>query len=243
MTGDQRPILFVGDVQGCAAELAALLERAAFRPGTHRLVPVGDTVNRGPDAPGVIRLLREAQAEPIQGNHELHLLHLAASDPGERDWRRRSRSAFLQLEAAGMLDEVLAWIRTWPLYREGPDWIAVHAGLHPQLPPGRTPVAFLVGVRFCTERGERPPGPDGQLQAPPPGYHPWHALYRGTRTVIFGHWARQGLLVADRLRGLDTGCVYGGQLTGLWWPADTLVQVPSQQPYRRLPETAQRSSA
>ena len=77
--------------------------------------------------------------------------------------------------------------------------------------------------------------PDGKLLEPPEGFRPWHAFYSGQDAVIYGHWARQGLTVRERLRGLDTGCVYGGQLTGLWWPADRLVQVESRQPYRRLP--------
>jgi bis(5'-nucleosyl)-tetraphosphatase (symmetrical) len=231
MSGE--PILFVGDIQGCSSELALLLDRAGFRPGRHRLIPVGDTINRGPDAPGVLRQLREAQAEPILGNHERHLLAVARRrERGE--WRKQG-SAFDQLLGAGELEAAVAWIETWPLFREEEDWIAVHAGLHPRLPPAETPADFLTEVRFCTEAGERPRGADGKLLAPPPGFGPWYDFYRGPRTVIFGHWARLGLFLRGPLRGLDSGCVYGGPLTGLWWPEDRVVQVPSGQPYRRLP--------
>jgi hypothetical protein len=230
---DPRPILFVGDIQGCAAELAALLEAAGFRAGEHRLLPIGDTINRGPDAPGVLQLLRDNGAEPIQGNHERNLLERAAhGGPGPK--AVEERSALLQLERAGMLAEALDWIATWPLFREGPDWIAVHAGLHPTLPPERTDPAFLTLVRYCDAQGNRPAEPDGQLTEAPPGYQPWDAFYQGTRTVVFGHWALRGLVWQGRLRGLDTGCVYGGSLSGCWWPAHRLVQVPSRQP--RLPD-------
>lgn len=226
---DPRPILFVGDIQGCAAELRDLLAVAGFRPGEHRLLPIGDTVNRGPDAPGVVRLLRDHGAEPILGNHERNLLGRAAKvGPGPK--AVAERSALLQLERAGMLAEVLDWIAEWPLYREGADWIAVHAGLHPILPPSRTDPEFLTLVRYCDAQGNRPAEPDGQLTAAPPGFQPWDAFYRGTRTVVFGHWAMRGLVWQPRLRGLDTGCVYGGSLSGWWWPDDRLVQVPSRQP-------------
>ena len=228
-----RPILFVGDIQGCAEELLALLDHARFRPGKHRLIPVGDTVNRGPDAPAVLRCLRDMSAEPILGNHERHLLAVAEG----RTWpeQRREGSAIAQLQEAGGLERAADWIRTWPYVREDGGWIAVHAGLHPVQPPARTDADFLTEVRYCTETGERPQGGDGKLFEAPPGFRPWHAFYRGARIVVFGHWARQGLHVRGPLRGLDTGCVYGGQLTGWWWPDDVIVQVPSRQPYRRLP--------
>ena len=228
MTFDARPILLVGDIQGCSAELGALLRAAGFNPARHLLLPLGDTVNRGPDAAGVMRLLRAHRAEPLQGNHEQWLL--AAAGPGETPPRNKPGSAWHQLAAAGLLEDSLRWMRQWPLLRAGDGWIAVHAGLHPTLLPEQTPPEFLAGVRYCDARGGRPAEPDGTLGEPPPGFQPWFDFYRGTRTVIFGHWARRGLIARDRLYGLDTGCVYGHALTGLWWPERRLVQVPSQQP-------------
>lgn len=228
---DDRPILFLGDIQGCSRELEAVLERAGFHTGEHRLLPVGDTINRGPDAPGVLRLLREARAEPVLGNHERALLEIARTGVVP-DWARGERSAWLQLTRAGAWDAAVAEMRRWPLWREGPGWIVVHAGLHPTLPPRQTDPDFLTEVRWCDAEGRRPdPAPKQPLEQPP-GFAPWYAHYRGTRTVVFGHWAQRGLVVAPRLRGLDTGCVYGGRLTGLWWPMDVRVQVDAFAVYR-----------
>jgi bis(5'-nucleosyl)-tetraphosphatase (symmetrical) len=55
----------------------------------------------------------------------------------------------------------------------------------------------------------------------------WHARWRAADpryAVVYGHWATQGLHVAPKLRGLDTGCVYHGtygdrHLTA-WLPRD-----------------------
>jgi len=52
----------------------------------------------------------------------------------------------------------------------------------------------------------------------PAGYVPWYdAPARASRDtpVIFGHWAALGLLVRDDVVCLDSGCVWGRQLTAL----------------------------
>jgi hypothetical protein len=236
---DRRPILFVGDIQGCARELALLLRRAEFEVGRHRLLPVGDTINRGPDAPAVLDLLREHRAEPIQGNHERGLLEIVQRGVVP-SWAHGDRSAYVQLRRAGRWEQAVAEIATWPLVREGPDWIAVHAGLHPRLPPGATDADFLTEVRWCDAEGRRPPAiPKAQLE-PPPGFRPWWEFHSDARTVVFGHWAQRGLVWEGRVRGLDTGCVYGGRLSALWWPEDRLVQVDALAVYHPVRGAVQR---
>lgn len=52
----------------------------------------------------------------------------------------------------------------------------------------------------------------------PPGLMPWFdAAGRRTRGVpiAFGHWSTLGLVERADLLGLDTGCVWGGQLTAV----------------------------
>jgi len=229
-------ILFVGDIQGCAEELAQLLDRAGFIPGRHRCIPLGDTVNRGPDAAGVLRLLEEAGAEPLQGNHELGLLKIGATEDPPA-WALREGSAWQQLHQAGVWEEALRRFSTWPLVRRGAGWIAVHAGLHPQLPPEQAGAVFTTTVRWCDSLGRLPQGVHGDQVQPPPGFAPWHSYYQGPDTVLFGHWARQGLLRLPHLWGLDTGCVYGRELTGLWWPEQRLVSVPARRVYQAVRNT------
>jgi bis(5'-nucleosyl)-tetraphosphatase (symmetrical) len=52
--------------------------------------------------------------------------------------------------------------------------------------------------------------------APPPGYRPWfEASGRRTqgRPIAFGHWSTLGLIDRPDLLALDTGCVWGRELT------------------------------
>ena len=44
--------------------------------------------------------------------------------------------------------------------------------------------------------------------------------------MIFGHWARLGLHLAPGLIGLDSGCVYGRELSALRLEDHALTQVP-----------------
>jgi bis(5'-nucleosyl)-tetraphosphatase (symmetrical) len=47
---------------------------------------------------------------------------------------------------------------------------------------------------------------------------PWFeaadARWRGTR-VVFGHWSALGLVVDEDIISIDTGCVWGRQLTAV----------------------------
>ena len=48
---------------------------------------------------------------------------------------------------------------------------------------------------------------------------------------MFGHWARLGLVHRPRVRGLDSGCVWGGALTAWIAEEDRFEQVPAKRAY------------
>ena len=56
------------------------------------------------------------------------------------------------------------------------------------------------------------------VDSAPPGFMPWFDVpSRGTAdvTVVFGHWAALGLIIRDNIIGLDSGCVWGAELTAV----------------------------
>jgi len=122
-------LYLIGDLQGCLGPLKRLLAQVDFSPSRDTLYPLGDLVNRGPDSLGVLRQLMalEDSARPILGNHDLHLLAVAAG------LRRSGASDTLGpiLEApdrAALID----WLRHQPLALMESGWLCVHAGLPPQ---------------------------------------------------------------------------------------------------------------
>jgi len=118
----------IGDIQGCHDEFRRLLDLVAFDPPRDRLWLVGDLVNRGPDSLGVLRTVKAfgADAVTVLGNHDLHLLTVAA---GHRKAHRHD--TLDTLLRAPDRDELLTWLRTRPLVVREDNLMLVHAGLLP----------------------------------------------------------------------------------------------------------------
>jgi bis(5'-nucleosyl)-tetraphosphatase (symmetrical) len=88
-------------------------------------------------------------------------------------------------------------------------------------------------LRFCTARGAMEfESKEGAGDAPK-GYMPWFEVpNRKTQDakIVFGHWSTLGLLKKKNLVCLDTGCVWGGQLTAMsLGKRPQFVQVPGLQ--------------
>src|SRR4051812_43394980 len=77
----------VGDLQGCCDALQRLLEKIDFSASRDRLWLLGDLVNRGPQSLATLRLLHslDGAATCLLGNHDLHLLAVAAGGRTTRD--------------------------------------------------------------------------------------------------------------------------------------------------------------
>jgi len=86
----------------------------------------------------------------------------------------------------------------------------------------------LTRLRFCTADGVM----DFKLKEsgtadPASGLMPWFEVPgRATAgdTVVFGHWSALGLKLEQNLIGLDSGCVWGGQLSAVCLNDRTLLQ-------------------
>lgn len=118
----------IGDVQGCRQRLEVLLATLSFAPARDRLWFVGDLVNRGPDSVGVLRLVERLGGAVVLGNHDLHLLAVAA---GARPLK--ASDTFTDVLEAGDREGLLDWLARQPLMLRDDDsgWAMVHAGLPP----------------------------------------------------------------------------------------------------------------
>lgn len=111
----------IGDIHGCFSLLDRMLGLIAARAGSepHRILCLGDYVDRGPDSAGVIARLRalEQQGEVVclKGNHEDVLLRAVADARRDGGWwldlgGDSTLASFGVRRAADLPADVLAWI-------------------------------------------------------------------------------------------------------------------------------------
>ena len=81
-----------------------------------------------------------------------------------------------------------------------------------------TIIKVLTRIRTCSDDGIMESTFSGPPKLTPQGFHPWFDLPNrrsATATIVFGHWAAMGLHLTPNLCALDSGCVYGRQLTAV----------------------------
>ena len=87
----------------------------------------------------------------------------------------------------------------------------------------------MTRMRICKQNGEMEFGFKGELQNVPAGYMPWFTApdrqSRPTR-IYCGHWSALGLSQQNNVISLDTGCLWGGQLTAVCIETGVITQIP-----------------
>ena len=207
-----RRTLLIGDVHGCNDELGDLL-RVSGWTSEDRLVLVGDLVAKGPDSAGVVARARELKALAVLGNHDAHFLDVHTG---------LSKKAHHVKAAEAMTADDWTYLDQLPLWLDFPEinCLVVHAGLVPTVELARQPKHVLLNIRSLDRSGHASMRVDGG--------DPWASRWPGPRHVVFGHDALRGLQQHPHATGLDTGCVYGRELTGLWMPEYRLVSVKAR---------------
>ncbi len=220
----------IGDIHGRLDKLEALLARLPLRDDD-RLVFLGDYVDRGPDSRGVIdRLIRvgeERSAVFLLGNHESMFLDFLG-------WRGSVYFGADVFLANGGAETLLSYdyfeapeprpkhfelpaahasffrsLRTH--YADG-DFLFVHAGL------GRALVrSDHVDQALHRARAEELLWDRSTMDLP----------HRLGVTIVYGHTPRADFSVRWNQPysiGIDTGAVYGGPLTAIRLPDETIFQ-------------------
>ena len=226
-----RRTLFIGDVHSCADELSDLLEAAGLVSGD-RVFFTGDLLSRGPKPHEVLKLYREVGGQAPVGNHEQRLLD------AHRARARGEKGPRLSPSHLAIVNELTAedWqlLEGMPLLVEVPEHsiVMAHAGIDPSRPLPEQDPWVVTHIRSLDEAG-KPSEKWGTL---------WAQYYAGPPHIVFGHNAKKTPQLHPHATGLDTGCVYGGRLTGMLLPdgeppppvadrGDCLISVPARAEY------------
>ena len=232
------PFDVIGDVHGCADELRDLLGALGYvvhddstvtPPPGRTAVFVGDLVDRGPDTPGVLRLVmgmvRAGTALCVPGNHDVKLLRALQ---GKKVTVAHGLDRSLE-QLAGQLPEfrrdVMAFIEGLVSHYvlDGGHLVVAHAGLKAAY-QGRASGRVRDFALYGETTGETD-------EFGLPVRWNWAAEYRGDARVVYGHTPVPEAQWLNRTIDIDTGCVFGGALTALRYPELELVSVPARAVY------------
>jgi protein phosphatase len=247
------PLDVIGDVHGCRAELEALLDRLGYRltrddqgrpvdaehPEGRKAVFVGDLVDRGPDSPGVLRLVMgmvtRGHALAVPGNHEQKLVRALQG----RDVKISHGLAETLEQLAGEDAPFRQWVEQFchdlvsHLVLDGGRLVVAHAGLK-EAYHGRASGRVRSFALYGDTTGETD-------EFGLPVRYPWANDYRGKAMVLYGHTPIPEPEWVNNTMCLDTGCVFGGRLTALRYPEKETVFVPAErvwyEPAKPFPTT------
>ena len=233
------PFDVIGDVHGCANELRALLEQlgwileydddraiGARHPEGRTAVFVGDLVDRGPDTPGVLRLVMGMVAAGtalcVAGNHDDKLSRALRGKPvtvshglAESLAQLDDDSAEFRAAARDFTDGLLSHY----VLDEG-RLVVAHAGLK-EAYHGRASKRVRAFALYGDTSGETD-------EFGFPVRYPWAEDYRGSATVVYGHTPVTVPEWINNTVCIDTGAVFGGSLTALRYPEREFVAVPAE---------------
>jgi protein phosphatase len=236
------PFDVIGDVHGCRPELEQLLDKlgyaidrdAAGRPvsashPTRRAIFLGDLVDRGPDTPGVLRLVMGMVAAGtafcVPGNHEAKLLKALRGKNVKRSHGLDASMEQLDAEPEEFRAQVDRFIDGLISHYvlDGGRLVVAHAGLVERY-HGRASGRVREFCLYGQTTGETD-------EYGLPVRYPWAQEYRGQALVLYGHTPVPEAEWLNNTLCLDTGCVFGGRLTALNYPERTLVSVPATRVY------------
>lgn len=238
---ERGPFDIIGDVHGCLDEALELIGALGYHcerrdgrysishPQGRKLVFVGDLVDRGPDSPGVVRLVSDLVASGhgfcVAGNHDVKLSRaLRGRDVklthglAESMEQMKSHPEDFRTFAAEFLDGLVSHY----VFDDG-RLVVAHAGLREEM-HGRGSGAVRQFAMYGETTGET------DKYGLPVRYN-WASEYRGKATVVYGHTPVPQAEWLNNTICIDTGCVFGGRLTALRYPERELLSIPAKRMY------------
>ena len=198
----------IGDIHGCLDMLKRLVDKMGWDPGADSLIFIGDYIDRGENAKGVIDFIMDLKKDSqfvqcLIGNHEqMFLDYLSGADLNSfiangglatlQSYKQAQRGA----EEPLIPSSHLHYFSSLHTMIELDGYYVVHAGFRPGRPVEDQDLFDMVWIR------------DEFI----------YSGYDFGKTVIFGHTPLYTPMVLENKIGIDTGAVYGNRLTCLELP-------------------------
>ncbi len=227
------PFDIIGDIHGCFPELQALLHKLAVsqheqafsvvHPQGRKLLFLGDLVDRGPDTPNVLRLVMDAVATEVAlcvpGNHDIKLMRKLKGHNVTINHGLAESLAQIGQQPPAFKERVIQFLDGLISHYVLDDGklVVAHAGMKETM-QGRGSRAVREFALYGETTGETD-------EFGLPIRYDWAAGYRGKAMVVYGHTPVPSPDWLNNTINIDTGCVFGGNLTALRYPEKELVAV------------------
>lgn len=210
----------IGDVHGCAWEFEKLLKKIKPEP-TDTIIQLGDLINKGPNSHDAIAIAQDCHISAVMGNHELRLLK------AKKDHKGKALTSYNRDTYEQLTKKDWKWIKQLPKYihKKPLKSVFVHGGFLPDSPWRSQPIEVVSQVQVIDKKGnprKRSDAPSGKL---------WVNLWKKKPFVIYGHIPRRKVYRTKKTIGIDTGCVYGGNLSAYILEEDRIVRVAAKKAY------------
>ncbi|KAI8380114.1 Metallo-dependent phosphatase-like protein [Blakeslea trispora] len=232
-------IFVVGDVHGCISEFNKLIEKLNYNPSTDQLILAGDLTSKGPDSISVIRRARELGALCVRGNHDDKVVRFktfqlekgeSAMKPANANMPEGDVPDRLKFKnyhepiALNMTQEDYDYLSSCPVILHLPllnNTVVVHGGIDPKVSSLQDQVPYLVMNMRDIDGANQPNKEIGTGTQ-------WASVWNSDQNkmmVFYGHDSKRGLNIKQTTFGLDSGCVYGNQLSAIDMRTKELTQV------------------
>lgn len=229
--------IVIGDCHGVREEFNRLLDQINYDPTSHRVILVGDIIDRGVDPVGLVAQIRDMGIESVKGNHEEKLIRwrrhedikalTGRPNPMEVEKNRRK-------EWEKYSNSDIRWMADLPhSIRVNDDWIVVHAGMEPAFAVDDQDQDTILRIRYVDEKGlyqkinPKKPIPKGSFF--------WAERWDKPINIVFGHQKHPHPTIYGREEyacvAVDTGAVFGGYLTAYHIEQNKFSQVKSKRQY------------
>lgn len=232
----------IGDIHGCYEEFVELTKKLGYEweddipihKEGRKLAFVGDLTDRGPQSLRVVNtiyklVMSAKKGYYCPGNHCNKLYRYFLGRKVQVTHGLETTVAEYQAlsikEQEKVKHQFITLYEASPLYHVLDDkkLVIAHAGIRQDY-IGRNDKKVQTFVLYGDITGET--NPDGS-----PVRRDWAQYYQGDAWIVYGHTPVKQPRTINHSINIDTGCVFGGELTALRYPELETISIPSSMPF------------
>lgn len=245
-----RQTLVISDGHGCLDEVKQLLADVKFDPEKIRLVFLGDLCSRHPDWNLLVQFVKDlcdkGHAECVRGNHDQKFFMQRKAQLANRPHGFRINERNITI-ANRLSNDEIGWLGSIPIKIDlGNNWYAVHGGCEQAFPFEYQDADVVMRIRYVSDgqavdrtgkviAAGKMVGYSKGERAQPKHTKFWAEAWEGKQNIVFGHsYFEKPAMFKNKNNtcvGIDTGCIYGGYLTGFFVEDRSFVQVKALKTY------------